>query len=101
MNIMYSDNKCEFFVRLGELGDAWKGLNMNVVSPAEPQWMLQFGFQRLGSANRAGFGNCSCSHLGELHINVDFYLFPFLWKYFCSLGAALFPVLPFSTKIID
>lgn len=71
---------------------------MNVVSPAEPQWMLQFGLQRLGGAHRTGFGTSSCSALGNLHTDVDFF-FAFIWKRFSALGAAPCTVLPLNTNM--
>lgn len=62
-SIVYSNDKCEIFVRLGKLGDSKTGLNMNVigavVSPTAPQWMLLFGFRRLGSATEQNLGTAA------------------------------------------
>ena len=63
VSLIYSNDNCEIFVRLGKLGGSQTGLNMSVigavVSPAEPQWILLFGFRRLGSVTEQNLGTAA------------------------------------------
>lgn len=66
MTIVYSNDKCEIFVRLGKLGDSQTGLNVNVngavVSPTEAPWILLFGFRRVGGATEQNLGTAASSY---------------------------------------